>query len=236
MNRKKPEEKKKKRSWAEIKATKSSDEWKRINKIYSSRYRLRNQLKRKGNELMTKIHNYRLIQSPGPADALLDEIRKALRLPYSWGQEHYDHAIAQLNEIEQKIKKIQKRITPPTSELANMLLMSVVNSKDDYQTKAAAVLAVVEYMASQISSESVEKLPYGNLNFLMTMLRTQDGHYPKWMTKYFYNTALRLFSEEDIAILAQRFYDLVQSFKDRDTVLEMLGESGDELGENDFEI
>ena len=227
---------KKKRSWAEIKATKPIEEWRRINRIYDSRRRLKRQLKMKGIELITKISNYRIFKSPGPADALIDEVKKALRLPYSWGQEEYDHAMAQLNKVAEKAKKIHRLITPPTSGLANMLLMAVVNSKDDYQAKAAAVMCVVEHMASQISSESVDKLPCGDLNFLMTMLRTQDGHYPKWMEKYFFDAAVRLFSEEDLRKLSERFSELIQSFDDRERILNMLGETGDELGENDFEI
>jgi len=209
-------------SWAKVKATKTPDEWRKINKAYAQRFRLRNQLKIKGAELLNKIHNYRLIQSPGPADTLIDEVRKALRLPYAWNQEDYDHAEARLKDIEQNIAKIQQRITPKSSELANALMMVVLQSKESDKVKADALISVVEYIANQLSMEKIEGLENSKTNYVMTLLRTKDSYYPKWLPKFLYNNILQLLNEEDIEKLIKWLMKIVVASKNRNSIAKMM--------------
>lgn len=225
--------KKKKKTWLEIKATKEPEEWRRLNRIYSQRRRLRNQLRLKAAELLNQIHAYRLVHSPGIADALIDEVRKTLRLPYCWSQEDYDHAEAHLNEIEKQLRKIKRSITPKASELANIIMMNLINSKDDDSVKATALVGAMEYVAARLSTEKVETLENSTTNYIMTLLRTKDGYYPKWMVKSYYNSALQLFSEDDIKQLATMFAKVAISYRERaalDKAIEMEKKDEIEIG------
>jgi len=213
---------KKKKTWLEIKATKPPEEWRRINNIYGKRHQLRNRLRVRAAELLDKIHNYRLVQSPGPADTLIDEVHKVLRLPYCWSQEDLDHAEARLNDIEINLRKIKKRITLKSSQLANALMMVLLQSKETDSEKGKALVSGIEYIANQMSMEKIESFENNRTNYIMTLLRTKDGYYPTWMVKSYYNGALQLFSEDDIKQLAQMFAKLVLSFRDRDSIANMM--------------
>ena len=213
---------KRKKTWLEIKATKKPEEWRRINRVYGQRRRLKNQLKVKGAELLNKIHNYRLIQNPGPADVLIDEVRKALRLPYSWNQEDYSHAEARLNDIEVNVAKLQKRMTPRSTELGNTLLMMVLQSKESDVEKAAALVSAVEYMANQLSTEKVEGLKNNKTNYVMTLLRTKDNYYPRWVVKTLFNNVLQLLKEEDLEKFTKMLMKVVIAAKNRADIGRMM--------------
>jgi len=213
---------KKRKPWIEIKATKPIEEWHRINKIYDQRRRLKNSLRKKGVELLNKIHNYRLVQSPGPADALIDEVHKAIMLPYCWDQEDFDHAEARLMDIENNLFKIKQRIIPKTTGLANIILMIIIYAGETEDVKASALISAVEYMANQLSMEKIDSFENSKTNFIMTLLRTKDSYYPDWMLNTYFNNALQLFSDKDIEQLAKKFAKWVVSYRERNSILNMM--------------
>jgi len=209
-------------SWLKRKATKSPEEWQRINRIYDQRRRLRNSLKIRGAELLDKIHNYRLVQSPGPADALIDEVHKVLRLPYCWNQEDFDHAEARLSDIDKNLTKIKQRITPKTTGLANIILMIIIYAGETEDVKASALISAVEYMANQLSVEKIESFENSKTNYIMTLLRTKDTYYPEWIVKFLYNNILQLLTEVDVEKLTKMLMKVVISFKNRDSIANMM--------------
>jgi len=109
--------------WLDVKATKSPEEWRRLNRIYDKRRRMRNKLRIRGGELLDKVHSCRLIYSHEVADALVEKIHKALRLPHSWSQEDFDAAEASLDEVEAQVEEICRHIDPKATALTNLLLM-----------------------------------------------------------------------------------------------------------------
>ena len=209
-------------NWAKVKEMKTPEEWKKINKAYAQRYRLRNQLKVKGAELLNKIHNYRLIQNPGPADILIDEVRKVLHLPYAWTQEDYDHAVARLQDIGVNVTKMQKQMSSKSTEFGNTLLMMVLQSKEPDVEKAAALVSAVEYMANQLSTEKVEGLKNNKTNYVMTLLRTKDSYYPRWVVKTLFNNVLQLLKEEDLEKFTKMLMKVVIAAKNRADIGRMM--------------
>lgn len=209
-------------NWPKVKATKTAEEWRKINKAYALRFRLRNQLRVQGAELLNKIHNYHLVENPGPSDALIDEVRKVLRLPYAWNQEDYDHATARLRDIAGKLEKIKYQMTHKSSALANILMLIFINSKDSEDVKAAALMGTMEFMANQLSLEKIESLENSRTNFVMTLLRTKDSYYPKWFPKFLYNNILQLLSEKDLEKFTKWLMKMVIANKNRQGIMQAM--------------
>lgn len=217
--------------WLDVKSTKSLEEWRRINRIYNQRRNLRNHLKLRGAELLDKIHNYRLVQSPGPADSLIEEVHKVLRLPYCWSQEDLDHAEARLSDIEVKLMKIKQRITPKSTQFTNALMMFLLQSKEPDSEKVKALASGLEHIANQLSVEKVESLENDKPNYIATLLRTKDGYYPKWFVKYLYNNILQVLGEEDLEKLTKMLMKVVVANHNKKEILNAISvdEEDDEI-------
>jgi len=208
--------------WMDVKATKSQEEWRRINRIYDKRRRMRNKLRIRGAELLDKVHSCRLIYSHKVADALIDEIHKALRLPYCWKQEDFEHAEACLDEVESQVGKICQDIDPRATALTNILLMTMDKFGKSDEEKVGALMSALDHLAGQMSLKKVDTLEENKVNYIMTLLRTKDGYYPKWMVKHVYDRALSFFDRQDVMKLAEMLAKAVAFYRDRDSIMSMI--------------
>ncbi len=209
---------KKKKSWAEIKATKSTEEWRKLSRTYNYRYRMRRELEKKGNELLQAVSNIRIFEDPGPANILTDQIKAAMRLKRAWGQEEYDHAVTIMNHVAEKIIQYQNRQIPKTNALLNNLVPILEKFDDSDSEKLATLLQLVELCANRVGLEQVGTMKKNVTNYLATLLRKPDGHYPEWFTAMHYATTRRILSDEDM----QKFFDFNQQDKNKDSIADSL--------------
>ena len=209
---------KKKKSWAEIKATKSTEEWRKLSRAYNYRYRLRRELEKRGNELLQVVSNIRIFEDPGPANILTNQIKKAMQLRRAWGQEEYDHAVTAMNHVAEKIFQYQNRQIPKTNALLNNLVPILEKSDDTDSEKLATLLQLVELYANRVGMEQVSVMEKNATNYLATLMRKPDGHYPEWFTEMHYATTRRILSDEDM----QKFFDFNQQDKNKESIANSL--------------
>ena len=199
-----------KKTWAEIKASKSKEEWKKRNLAYHRRYNMRLQLKNRAHKLFAALHNIRIVQNPGPADVLADQLNAALRLPYCWGQEDYDHAVSVLNTVEAKLRQYQNRAVPSRGEDFNTLILVTRHLKGTDLEKFAAITEILLYLAAKISMEPVTDLKNTLPNLIFCLLKKPDGYYPKWLEKALYNRIAPMLDKETMTSFVQRFVKNLQ--------------------------
>lgn len=208
--------------WLDVKATKSQEEWRRINRIYDKRRCMRKKLRIRGAELLDKVHSCRLVYSHEVADALSDEIHKALRLPYSWSQDDFDKAEACLDKVEAKVGEICRDINPKATALTNLLLLTMNQFGKSDGEKIDALMRVLEHVAAQMSLERVDSLEENEVNYIMTLLRTKDGYYPKWLVKHMYDKLTSFLNAQDIEKLTKMLIKVVVANKNRLDIARMV--------------
>lgn len=171
-------------NWNEIKKKKTPEEWRRINKIYKKRWDMRQQLRSRGAKLLNKIHNIHVVQNPGPADVLSDQVHRALLLPHAWNQEDYDHAVVMLDGVEKRIKEYQKHLLPKSGVTMNALTLFLQKSGESTDEIMKMLVQMVKIYANKLSMEKVENLAEGEVNFVLTLLRLPDGYFPHLFVQY----------------------------------------------------
>jgi len=91
-------------------------------------------------------------------------------------------------------------------------------------------MRVMEHVAAQRSLERVDSLEDNKVNFIMTLLRTKDGYYPKWMVKHMYENVTSLLNEQDIEKLSKMLAKVVVGNKNRlDIALMISVDKDDEI-------
>lgn len=222
----------KNRNWNEIRKDKSLAEWRRINKIYGKRYYLRNLLKKDATKLLERIHNIRIIQTPGPADALTDKVHRALHLPYAWTQEDYDHACSLLEEVNNEVSGYENRELPRNGDLANTLIMFIRKAEDTDEEKGAALVQCLRYMADKIAMIPIDKMKNTEANYLANILRSPDGYYPKWFSQRIFQTIITKLKQEDYLKLRDKLTLHARKLREAEfikTLFEQEMEKGDNL-------
>ena len=198
-----------KKTWAEIKASKTPDEWKKRNKAYAKRFAMKAELKRRGVNLMNKIQNAVPIGQKGMRDSLIREVNEALRLRHCWMQPDYDRAVLMLDAVEEKFNKLATHVIPPNNPLANAFLMFIDVAQGTEKEKAVALEQVIEHNAQMLAVENVEKMENNLINFLITMVRKPDGHYPKWFVERLCNTATNMLLDDDLQALQNKLANYI---------------------------
>jgi len=218
----------KNRTWGEIRDDKPLREWRRINKIYGKRHHLRNLLKKEAAELLERIHNIRIIQTPGPADALRDRVHRALHLPYAWNQEDYDHACSLLAEVAAQVAKYENREIPKNGDLANTLIMFIRKAEDSDGEKGAALIQCLRYMADKIGMTNIEKLENTEANYLLTLLRSPNGYYPDWFMERLFQTVITKLKQEDYLKLQEKITLHQQKLREEALIMSMFAPEPDD--------
>ena len=201
---------KKKKSWAQIKASKPPEEWKKRSKIYNLRYEMKSALKQRGVDLMNKIQKAVPIGQKGMRDSLIQEISMAIRLERGWLQPDYDHAVIMLDAVEAKYDKLVRRKIPPNSPLTNTLLMVMDIASGTEKEKAMALEQVIEHNAQMMATENAEDLENNLVNFLVTLVRKPDGHYPKWFVDRLCETITGMLLDDDLKRLQEKLTNYIK--------------------------
>lgn len=172
--------------------------WKKNKKAYNDRYVLRNKLRKKAEELVFKIQSSYLIKSHGSPDKLMKEIASALKLPYCWTLEDYDHAFARLNKVEEEVRIISKGKKDNANVYHKCLEMLSTLAPDDSQLKLAIAYDMFCKAATEAMSKRVDDREKTDANFVSLLVTRPDGYYPKWFPDNVVDKLNHMLCREDL--------------------------------------
>jgi len=204
------------------------EQWKKGNKIYSQRYRLRNQLRKKAEDLTFKIQGSYLVKRSGLTDKLMEEVAKILKLPYCWDREDYDHAIAKLNKVEEEIATISNGKKDHAGAYHKCLEVLSVLAPDDPQLKLTIAYDMFCKAAVDAMGERVDDREMTDVNFLSLLVTRPDGYYPKWFPDKVVDKLNHMLCAEDLLKISDGLKkcvaDAVRARKEREFVEAALGD------------
>lgn len=215
----------KKLTWAELRPTKSLAEWRRRNRQYAQRHYLLKQLQVKGAEVLKEAHGLYVVGQIGAWDAFADKIKRAIDLRRGWTQEEYDHAEMVLREAEERLRNIKQRRLKGNNDLTNTMLMVLRVAGASDEEKALSLAEAFEYLATKTTPKSVMEQKESVANFLTTLLRKPDGHYPPWFVNWLGTIAIKILSSEDRKTLIKT----LQSQNHDENIMAMLFQMQDDL-------
>lgn len=215
----------KKLTWAELRTTKSLAEWRRRNRQYAQRHYWLKKLQIKGAEVLKEAHGLYVVGQIGAWDAFADKIKRAIDLKRGWTPEEYDHAEMVLREAEERLSKIRHRRLKGNNDLTNTMLMLLRVAGASDEEKALSLAEAFEYLATKTTPKSVMEQKESVANFLTTLLRKPDGHYPPWFVNWLGTIAIKILSSEDRKTLIKT----LQSQNHDENIMAMLFQMQDDL-------
>lgn len=184
-------------TWPELRTSKPIAEWRRRNRNYAKRHYMLKQLQVKGAEVLRKAHGLYLVGQTGAWDAFADQIKRAIDLRRGWTQEEYDHAEAVVLKAQEQLDKVLKHRLKANSDLTNTMLMVLRVASGTDEEKALALAEAFEYLATKSTPKAVSEQKESVANFLTTLLRKPDGHYPPWFVDWLGSLAVKILNPED---------------------------------------
>jgi len=212
----------KKKTWPEIKRSKSPEEWKRLRKAYGSRRTAKNALHKEAQELIERIYTSPAISDEGLAKDLRREVMLALRLPGLWMQKEYDEASRQLAEAKRAVEDFAGRSKKVNVDLLDAILVSFRLSDVPAEEKLAVLFEAMLRIGNGRKTAEItgcnESLP----EFVYALCKQTPGFYPEWFPKIYAQQGLALLTKEDRDKVIKMFQADVQNDKDMEFLANML--------------
>ena len=224
----------KKKSWQDIKRSKSPEQWKKERQAYNSRRIAKDVLHKKALQLIERIYISSFISDVGLAKTLRKEVREALRLRNGWSQKDYDAAVNHLAEAEKGIVAFANRRKQVNADLLDAILVSFRLSDAPVEEKLAVLLEAMVRIGDTNKSEEMVECQRSLPNFVHSLCRQIPGFYPAWFPEVYARQGLGLLTPEDKQKVLEIFRKDLLLQVDKDFLAEMF--APDEFEQSSIDI
>jgi len=225
---------KRKKTWKEIKASKSPETWKKIRKAYDNRRNVKKALHKEAQELIERIYTSSFISDEGLGKNLRREVLLALRLKKAWGQKEYDEAEKHLAEAKRGVEDFAHKTKKVNVDLMDAILVSFRLSDAPVEEKLKVLFEAMLRIGNARKTEEITECNKSLAEFAYALCKQTPGFYPDWFPKIYALQGLALLTKEDRDKVIKMFQTDKQYDKDMDFLADMFKPDEDEKDNIEF--